>query len=394
MPNKIQVFYESLAHGSKCLLEQAHQTARLNHYLCQTLEQLQSGGWRGAGAEAFFAEMHDLVLPAVGRLYHALNDSSDVLKRISTIFREAEEEARRLFEGMGFGTVDPSGTADSNPGDFAINNTVPLEGNPPPICAVGDSACQTEALEQMGIDFDPQQWTPEQIEMLYWARMFSQDYFLDVPGNIAPPNPDDPLENPCASLIGSIFSQTGIFSSRLDVTGVALLFGILTGQQYGDKLTRTFDHTANIGHNNEYSFSTTGGCGGNCIDGPVPENVATAGETQILKWQAIQPGSIVVHYDGAGDLEFGRYPHVTMVAGWSSQSPTGEVTLYPDYQAALDAGITDPVPYVMDRGIGGPDDPWRGPRPFNDIYNEGVEMGYLSTTSYVIFNMEPETAQP
>jgi WXG100 family type VII secretion target len=58
---------------------------------------LQQGGWIGRGSDAFYAEMDDLVLPAIGRLGQALEEGGQVLNRVARLFGEAEESSQGGF---------------------------------------------------------------------------------------------------------------------------------------------------------------------------------------------------------------------------------------------------------------------------------------------------------
>lgn len=47
-------------------------TAALKVQVEGLIDQLQGGAWRGVGAEAFYAEMGNLILPAMRKLEDAL----------------------------------------------------------------------------------------------------------------------------------------------------------------------------------------------------------------------------------------------------------------------------------------------------------------------------------
>ena len=110
----------------------------------RALAPLHNGGWIGRGSQAFFAEMHTEVMPALQRLIGALHEAEDVTAQMRQLMQEAEAEAARLFQvaagaaaaalgGMGAGTDmaaagdDPASRAS---GAGAVNTT--LQGAPPP----------------------------------------------------------------------------------------------------------------------------------------------------------------------------------------------------------------------------------------------------------------------
>ncbi len=68
---------------------------------------LEDGGWVGKGSDAFFAEMSQVVLPAVQRLRAALAEADNVTQRIVIIMQTAEEEASSPFKQPGQGTAVP-----------------------------------------------------------------------------------------------------------------------------------------------------------------------------------------------------------------------------------------------------------------------------------------------
>lgn len=95
--NKIQADYDALENISNQFAQQATQIEQLSHKLDSLIGSLESGGWIGRGANSFFNEMHDEVLPAVQRLCRALEDGSSAVKQISNIVSQSEQEAGSLF---------------------------------------------------------------------------------------------------------------------------------------------------------------------------------------------------------------------------------------------------------------------------------------------------------
>jgi WXG100 family type VII secretion target len=95
----IQCDYDDMAAIRETFSQQADQTRQLMDVMRRLVGDLQSGGWIGTGAQAFFAEMEDLVLPGMDRMSEALADAGSATQRISEVLRTAEEEAARLFQG-------------------------------------------------------------------------------------------------------------------------------------------------------------------------------------------------------------------------------------------------------------------------------------------------------
>lgn len=94
---KVQANYDELATVANRFDEQATAIEGHLQKVRQSVEALQRGGWVGQGADAFFAEMDDEVLPAVQRLATAMTDGRDTTQRVAQLFREAEEEAAGPF---------------------------------------------------------------------------------------------------------------------------------------------------------------------------------------------------------------------------------------------------------------------------------------------------------
>lgn len=105
----IQCDYDDLASIMSNFSQQADQTRQLMEMMRRVVGDLQSGGWIGNGAQAFFAEMEDLVFPGMNRMADALADAGSATQRISELLRSAEEEAARLFQGDGAGDGSGSG---------------------------------------------------------------------------------------------------------------------------------------------------------------------------------------------------------------------------------------------------------------------------------------------
>lgn len=94
---KIQADYDELAAISNEFLQEAAGVEQLTTQIMNLVGQLESGGWIGRGADAFYNEMHDLVEPGLQRLARALEDAGGAIRQISNIMSQAEQEASSLF---------------------------------------------------------------------------------------------------------------------------------------------------------------------------------------------------------------------------------------------------------------------------------------------------------
>jgi WXG100 family type VII secretion target len=103
---KIQANYDSLRQISLTFSREAQKLDHMLQQVGRTCEGLQNGGWKGSGANAFFAEMNELVIPGMRRLVSALDDASSTTQKISNAFEQAETEASYIFLTAGFNNME------------------------------------------------------------------------------------------------------------------------------------------------------------------------------------------------------------------------------------------------------------------------------------------------
>jgi len=94
---KIQADYDELANVANEFLQEAAGIEQLTNQINNLVGELEGGGWVGRGADAFYAEMHDLVNPGMQRLARALEYAGSAVKQISNILSQAEQDASSLF---------------------------------------------------------------------------------------------------------------------------------------------------------------------------------------------------------------------------------------------------------------------------------------------------------
>jgi len=95
----IQADYTRLDRAAREFTQWGDSLSDLARQARACTEALLDGGWTGAGANAFFGEMHALIFPALNRLVNTLNQSGNQTQHIALLLREAEAEAGRLFHG-------------------------------------------------------------------------------------------------------------------------------------------------------------------------------------------------------------------------------------------------------------------------------------------------------
>ena len=94
----IQAKYNTLETIAKQFDQQASDIEVIAHRLMQKLEQLQAGGWEGHGAQAFYDEMKDDVIPATNRLRDAFTEGGETTRKIGQVIQAAEQEAAKPFQ--------------------------------------------------------------------------------------------------------------------------------------------------------------------------------------------------------------------------------------------------------------------------------------------------------
>lgn len=98
MAMKVQADYDELANIANQLNQEAAGVEQLMNRINNLVGQAQGGGWIGRGAQAFYAEMEDLVMPGMRRLARGLEDASRAINQISQILSQAEQDASSLFK--------------------------------------------------------------------------------------------------------------------------------------------------------------------------------------------------------------------------------------------------------------------------------------------------------
>ncbi|MCC6975817.1 MAG: WXG100 family type VII secretion target [Anaerolineae bacterium] len=91
----IQCWYDVLSDMVKTLRHEADATVALTFRVENQVNDLECGGWRGRGAESFFVEMREVVLPAMRKLEDALEYASEQLVTIIRIFSRRRTPRRR-----------------------------------------------------------------------------------------------------------------------------------------------------------------------------------------------------------------------------------------------------------------------------------------------------------
>lgn len=111
MADVIEVNFEVLENVARLFNDRADSTDIMLRDVRKRMEALESDGWIGRGADAFYAEMSDEVLPRVIRLRDSLREASETTRRIAQVLSDAEDQASGgwpeapAFSGGGSGLI-------------------------------------------------------------------------------------------------------------------------------------------------------------------------------------------------------------------------------------------------------------------------------------------------
>lgn len=94
---RIRADHDDLARIASMFGRQSQNAQRSLQHIKRQMDTLQGGDWIGKGAQAFYKEMDQDVLPALKRLTEALAQAQRTTVQISQILKQAEEQAARLF---------------------------------------------------------------------------------------------------------------------------------------------------------------------------------------------------------------------------------------------------------------------------------------------------------
>jgi WXG100 family type VII secretion target len=98
MTERIQIWYEEIEQLATQIHQQAEQVGIILQKVRSQAERLAKS-WLGEAAMAFQQEMEEEVMPGLKRLADSLKTGASGVKQISSIYREAEEEAVRQLAG-------------------------------------------------------------------------------------------------------------------------------------------------------------------------------------------------------------------------------------------------------------------------------------------------------
>ena len=95
--DKVRSDYDQLKTIAQTFSSQADTLTGMNQNVSSCMDTLQGGDWIGQGAQAFFKEMNDSILPTMKRLQSAMTESARITTQISQTMKQAEDSASKVF---------------------------------------------------------------------------------------------------------------------------------------------------------------------------------------------------------------------------------------------------------------------------------------------------------
>lgn len=98
MGRLVRLDYEQLKSISHRLRDEGEAIAQLQEKIGERVRDLHQD-WEGEGAQEFFTEMDNELLPALSRLSRALFFTQDTLQRIIKLIHDHDEDTKGFFKG-------------------------------------------------------------------------------------------------------------------------------------------------------------------------------------------------------------------------------------------------------------------------------------------------------
>ncbi len=101
MAARLRIVYNETLAAANQLASESSDIHNMYHHLKNQTEHLHGHGFRGLSSEAWFKQMEDTLLPKTNQLADILEQSSEMLKRLNSLFQQADQEVGGLFKGRG-----------------------------------------------------------------------------------------------------------------------------------------------------------------------------------------------------------------------------------------------------------------------------------------------------
>ncbi|MDJ0754926.1 MAG: WXG100 family type VII secretion target [Ardenticatenaceae bacterium] len=184
----VQADYDKLQEIADLFSKHGEENQAMQARIVKIFEALRDGGWEGRGAEAYFAEMDGVMMPAATRLHEALREANRVTTSIAAILQQAEEEAAAPFRGSngrggpglggGISTGQPvGGIGGSLPGG-GVSTGQPVGGSGGSLPGSGVSTGQPVGGSGGSIPTSSQEYVVQNP-----SELFKEDYMRDFIGS-------------------------------------------------------------------------------------------------------------------------------------------------------------------------------------------------------------------
>ena len=98
MAGRLRIAYNETLGAANQLASESQDIRNMYNQLRNNTEHLHGHGFRGLTSEAWFRQMEEILLPKTNQLADILEQSSEMLKRLNSLFQQAEQEVGGLFK--------------------------------------------------------------------------------------------------------------------------------------------------------------------------------------------------------------------------------------------------------------------------------------------------------
>src|SRR5258706_1390639 len=112
----IRANYDQLKQVATTFGKSSDECKRTLQNIRSNKDTLHGGDWVGQGANAFYKEMDDSVLPTLQRLVSALDTAQRSIAQISSVMQGAEQQASKVLQGGASGGGGGAAAGGAAPG--------------------------------------------------------------------------------------------------------------------------------------------------------------------------------------------------------------------------------------------------------------------------------------
>jgi WXG100 family type VII secretion target len=98
MAGKLRVAYNETMNAANRLSAESHDIQTLFTHLQSSTEALHQSGLRGFTSDAWYKDMHEILLPKTKQLAGILDRAGAQLKSLNSLFQNAEQESGSFFK--------------------------------------------------------------------------------------------------------------------------------------------------------------------------------------------------------------------------------------------------------------------------------------------------------